>query len=406
MNKTSRIIGGILLVTGTTIGAGMLALPVSTGLAGFIPSAVMFVLYWIYMSFTALLFLEVNLWMGANANILTMAKQTLGRAGEIISWIFYLFLLYALTTAYLAGGGSVFTDFILSITGYQIEEWMSLIPLLIIFGYFVFHGTQSVDYLNRILMLCLTITFIILIALSIPHIDLNLTRHVEWKYLTIASSIAATAYGFHVVIPSLTTYLKRDTNQLRLVILIGSFIPLVVYLIWDFVALGIIPISGPNGIVHGFVEGSNGTHLISQIINNPIITLIARAFAFCAIITSFLGVSLSLIDFLADGLKIEKNFKGKLLLCSIAFIPPLAFTLTDPRAFLTALEFAGAFGVVILLGILPALMVWSGRYIKGFKGPYQAPGGKLALILTVILSFVVIAIEIGNRIGYFSIMKG
>ncbi len=36
IHKSSKVTGGILLVAGTGIGAGMLALPVSTGLAGFI----------------------------------------------------------------------------------------------------------------------------------------------------------------------------------------------------------------------------------------------------------------------------------------------------------------------------------------------------------------------------------
>ena len=59
MNKT---LGAILLVSGTTIGAAMLALPVVTGLAGFIPTALLFILFWAFMLFTAFLILEVNLW--------------------------------------------------------------------------------------------------------------------------------------------------------------------------------------------------------------------------------------------------------------------------------------------------------------------------------------------------------
>lgn len=91
MNQSSRVFGGILLVSGTTIGAGMLALPVCTGLAGFFPSLVLFILYWIFMTYTAFLFLEVNLWMGRSANIISMAKRTLGRWAQIASWIVYLF---------------------------------------------------------------------------------------------------------------------------------------------------------------------------------------------------------------------------------------------------------------------------------------------------------------------------
>lgn len=401
MNSWSRLLGGILLVAGTTIGAGMLALPVSTGLAGFYPAAVLFILYWVYMTFTALLFLEVNLWMEKpGANIISMAKQTLGRAGEVLSWVVYLFLLYSLTTAYLAGGGAIFQDFIADLTGWKMPCWMAPLPLLAIFGYFVYHGARSVDLINRLLMIGLVVAYVTLVGWLSPYVDGELLKHVEWRYVLLAVSVLATSFGFHIIIPSLTTYLKRDVAQLRLVIVIGSLIPLIVYLIWEVLALGIIPIEGMNGLLQGYVEGTNGAHLISLIIDHPWISLLARLFAFFAIITSFLGVTLSLKDFLADGLMIKQNPGGKLLLCGITFIPPLLFSLTSPRIFLTALEYAGAFGVVVLLGLLPALMVWSGRYYKRLHGHYTAPGGRLALIATIAISFAIIAVEIGNKLGW------
>lgn len=105
MKGHSQLIGGILLVSGTTIGAGMLALPVSTGLAGFIPSIILLFVFWLYMTYTAFLMLEVNLWMGPHTNLISMAKNTLGTIGEGVSWLTYLFLLYSLTTAYVAGAG-------------------------------------------------------------------------------------------------------------------------------------------------------------------------------------------------------------------------------------------------------------------------------------------------------------
>src|SRR5271155_679249 len=115
-----RLIGGILLVSGTTIGAGMLALPIVTGFAGFWPSVALFIVYWLYMTFTAFLMLETNLWMEEHTNLITMAKRTLGRGGQILSWIIYLFLLYTLTTAYLAGGGPIFLETFEALTGWHL----------------------------------------------------------------------------------------------------------------------------------------------------------------------------------------------------------------------------------------------------------------------------------------------
>ena len=60
--KHGSILGGMLLITGSCIGAGMLGLPILTGLAGFYPTLVMFFLAWAFMTTTALLLVEVNGW--------------------------------------------------------------------------------------------------------------------------------------------------------------------------------------------------------------------------------------------------------------------------------------------------------------------------------------------------------
>lgn len=108
---------------------------------------------------------------------------------------------------------------------------------------------------------------------------------------------------------------------------------------------------------------------------------------------------MSLLDFLADGLKIKKTPQGRFGLYLLTFVPPLFITLYDPRAFLSALEYAGAFGVVTLLGLLPALMVWSGRYSKKYTSSYETPGGKAGLIVIIVISTAVILLEIANKSG-------
>jgi tyrosine-specific transport protein len=397
MSNLPRLLGAILLVSGTTIGAGMLALPIVTGFAGFIPATLLFILYWIFMTFTALLMLEVNLWMGENTNLITMAKNTLGNGGKICSWVIYLFLLYSLTTAYIAGSGPIFIDFTHQLTGYTMPPWFGPFPLLLLFGFFVYQGARAVDYANRFLMFGLALTFILMTLFLTPEVQPALLKHMDWSALWIAVSIVSTSFGFHIIIPTLTDYLKRDAAQLRTVILVGSVAPLVIYILWNFLALGIIPL---DELTKGYAEGLDGATLLSQLLGRSDLALVASFFSLFAIVTSFLGVSLSLRDFLADGLNISKTHQGRALLYVLTFAPPLALALTDPRAFLHALEYAGAFGVVTLLAILPIMMVWKGRYSQHREGPYQAPGGKWALVVAMIISLSVIGIEIANKTGY------
>lgn len=400
MNHYLRLLGGILLVSGTTIGAAMLALPIVTGFAGFFPSVVLMVGYWIYMSFTAFLMLEVNLWMGPHTNLISMAQHTLGRGGKILCWMIYLFLLYTLTTAYLAGGGPILLDIWNILTGFSIPSWLSPFPLLFIFGFFVYQGARSVDYANRILMLGLAISYLLMILFLSPHIDPALLVHRDWSKVWIALSIISTSFGFHIIIPTLTDYLNRDVKQLKMVLILGSLIPLLVYISWEFLSLGIIPLNGEHGLMEGYKNGYDGATLLGMYLGKNDIGLLARFFSIFAILTSFLGVSLSLRDFLSDGLKIEKTGMGRFVLYLLTFVPPLVITLIDPRAFLNALEYAGAFGVVTLLGLLPVLMVWRGRYVQKREGEYKTPGGQWALAAAFIVSLIVIAIELANKLGF------
>ncbi len=396
MKQHSKLVGGILLVAGTATGAGMLALPVSTGMAGFLPSLLLFVFYWIYMTYTAFLMLEVNLWVSEGTNLVSMARSTLGKGGRILSWCVYLFLLYALTTAYIAGSTPIVIDAIQAVSGIVLPEWAGAIPLLVIFGFFVYRGTKAVDRVNRLLMLGLVIAYAAMVIFLTPHVSAQLLMHIDMKYVFMGVSVVATSFGFHIIIPSLVTYLERDIKKLKRVLWIGGAIPLLVYVSWEFLALGIIPIEGKNGIIEGYRDGSNGVHLLTAFLGHSAIAMIARFFSFFAIVTSFLGVSLSLSDFLADGLRIKKTRSGRAMLYGLTFLPPLVITWIDPRAFLSALEYAGAFGVVTLLGLFPALMVWSGRYRKHLDtgAPFRTPGGKVALALVMLISCGVIALEI------------
>ncbi|SCA63623.1 hypothetical protein SCG7086_AY_00010, partial [Chlamydiales bacterium SCGC AG-110-P3] len=57
---------------------------------------------------------------------------------------------------------------------------------------------------------------------------------------------------------------------------------------------------------------------------------------------------------------------------------------------------AGGFGCALLLGLLPVLMVWSGRYTLGLGGDHQLSGGKVVLGLLVLF----VAIEVGCEIAH------
>ena len=119
----SRLFGGILLVAGTTIGAAMLALPLSTGLGGFFPALGLFTLVWAVMLWVGYLIVEVNLAYEGDVNFVTMVRDTLGPVGEFVTWLLYLGLFYSLLAAYISGSGPLFLDGIQNVFSLNLPNW-------------------------------------------------------------------------------------------------------------------------------------------------------------------------------------------------------------------------------------------------------------------------------------------
>ncbi len=391
MARMSRLIGGILLVSGTSIGAGMLALPVITSFGGFFPALGLFGFCWLFLFATSWLLLDVNLSFPGEVNLISMAGRTLGIPGRILCWVTYLLLLYSLTAAYISGSAPLFLEAISSVIGWAPPNWFGPIPVLVLFGFFVYLGTSSVDRANRFLMFCLIATYLLLIAFLPPQIEPSYLLHIDMKAIWIAVPILFTSFGFHIIIPTLTTYLHHDVKMLRKTLFFGSLIPLVVYIIWELLILGVVPLQGESSLFSAWQNGETGAAPLSAILQVPWIGVIAKAFSFFAIVTSFLGVSLSLTDFLSDGLKMKRFSFGRELSSLLTFIPPLFFVYTYPRGFILALQYAGFF-VVILLCLLPALMAWTLPHYRSIKR-------RLFLILILLLSCLVIVLDVFEEMG-------
>ncbi|MGD9590898.1 MAG: amino acid permease [Candidatus Berkiella sp.] len=391
-------IGGVALLAGTAIGAAVLALPVITAHLGFMQTVLIYVICWVFMTLGALYILEVNLLVGYGTNLISMADKTLGKFGRYFTWIVYLILLYALTAAYLSGLGAWITQGVAQID-IVISTFESAVLATLFTMSVIMLGTAVTDWINRFLMIGLISAFATLLSVIFKHIDPALLLVTPDIIDIRPLPLIITAFGSAIVIPTLTEYLHGKPKQLLYVVIIGSAIPLLAYIIWESAILGIIPLHADKGLLYIQKHGHAATDVTSalkSILNNSLITLASMYFSIFALITSLLGVCLSLFDFLADGLHLPKTTKTRLLLSLITFVPPLCFIIFFPRGFTFALSFAGIF-VAILLGILPAVMAWRGRYHLKEEKPIQVFGGKAMILLTIAFFLFIGAIECFNQ---------
>jgi tyrosine-specific transport protein len=241
--------------------------------------------------------------------------------------------------------------------------------------------------------------FVLLVLVGAAYVKPVLLLRTDPVYAASALPLLVIAFGFHNMIPSLTGYLKGDLKRVRITIIGGSLMAFAIYLIWEVLVLGIVPLGGPNGLSASLKNDHEASQAIAAIIGSPTVRIFSQGLAFFAILTSFLAQALSLVHFLADGLKVDYKKQESFTLCTVALLPPLILSLIYPQLFFKALNFAGGICAVILFGLLPVAMIWIGRYRKATPGTYQVPGGKPALVLIFAFALFILFIQISTMLG-------
>ena len=397
MNKT---LGSTLITSGTMIGAGMLAMPLTSAGIGFTFTVVLLVLLWILLTYSALLFVEVYQTAEHDAGIGTLAAQYFGRPGRIVATSVLMIFLYALLSAYVTGGGAILASTLPDFATPDLKMKGSILAFTIFFGIFVAIGTSFVDALNRFLFIAMIAALFIVLGLMIPEIKIDnlMAMPIDKALLISASPVFFTAFGFHGSIPTLNKYLEGDVKALRFSIIVGSAITLVGYLLWQFSTHGVLSqsrfleILNQDPTLNGLIEA------VRVITGSTIITAIVKIFSALALITSFLGVALGLLECIDDLLKRAFNISvNRLSLGFLTFLPPLLFAFFYPEGFILALGYAGqmfAFYAVVL----PAALVWKARH-QHPNLPYRVPGGSGVLLFVSILGIIIVSIPFLIKLG-------
>lgn len=397
MNKT---LGSTLITSGTMIGAGMLAMPLTSAGIGFTFTVVLLILLWILLTYSALLFVEVYQTAEHDAGIGTLAAQYFGRPGRIVATSVLMIFLYALLSAYVTGGGAILASTLPDFAAPDLKMKGSILAFTILFGVFVAIGTSFVDALNRFLFIAMIAALFIVLGLMIPEIKIDnlMAIPIDKALLISASPVFFTAFGFHGSIPCLNKYLEGDVKALRFSIIVGSAITLVGYLLWQFSTHGVLSqsrfleILNQDPTLNGLIEA------VRVITGSTIIAAVVKIFSALALITSFLGVALGLLECIDDLLKRAFNISAnRLSLGFLTFLPPLLFAFFYPEGFILALGYAGqmfAFYAVVL----PAALVWKARH-QHPNLPYRVPGGSGVLLFVSILGTIIVCIPFLIKLG-------
>ncbi|SQI39119.1 Tryptophan permease [Leminorella richardii] len=405
--KRPSVFGGAMIIAGTAVGAGMFSIPIVTSGVWFSGSTLMLVYTWFCMFLSGLMLLEANLNYEAGASFHTVVKGLLGNVWNTINGLSVAFVLYILTYAYISAGGSIISHTLSSV--FAINQTIAGLAFAILVAFIVWLSTRAVDRINTILIGGMVITFVFSVSDMFvqvqPEVLFN-QKESDAQYLPYA--LAALPYllasfGYHGNIPGLAKYYKKDAKSVVYSLLIGTLIALAIYLLWQYVIQGNVPRPAFKEVI---AEGGNIGNLLAQLDNGtvtPLVKQLLNAFSYMALASSFLGVSLGLLDYIADFFKFEDSPAGRTKSALITFVPPTVAALLYPDGFLYAIGFAGLAATVWAV-IVPAFLARASR--KQFpQAEYRAPGGTFAIYFVVLFGAINIIAHVSSTLNLLPVYR-
>ncbi len=370
-----KMMGSSLIIAGTALGAGMLAIPMVLAQFGLLYGTLLMVLICFGTTYAALLLLEATIKAGGGLGLNSIARKTLGKQGQLLTNGLLYALLICLLMAYILGAGDLLSK-LLSNFGVEITATTSQTVFTLLAGAVVASGTGVIDKLNRALFFVMLASLFATMAFLAPSMTqenlMQVTSH-DHVELIKTSAILFTSFGFMVVIPTLVSYNHEATDkQLRNMVIIGSLIPLVCYLCWLFAVVG-------NLSEEQFRSFENVSDLMAAFeAQSPWVGNVLSTFTGLALLTSFFGVAMALFNQNKDMF----NQNTAVTYC-ISFILPLAGSLLAADKFLQVLNYAGII-LVFLAAFVPLVMVHKQRFMKVAEDRYSAEGGRPMMLFSLL----------------------
>ncbi len=392
----SSVWASALLISGTSLGAGLLALPVQTGLAGLIPALTGLFFIWMLMVLTGLILADCFVVMKQpSAGLFSLYKQHLGKWSGWLVTPTFLLIFYGVMVAYLSGSSAVLADLL------HLPK-MEVLFLLLFFAVssgVVLFGMELINRANAGFMMLLVGSFIALLLLVGTNMDQTNFVSIDWDFLPSALPIIVCAFAYQTILPSICTNLSNDRRQIRKAIWYGTLLTFIINALWVIAVIGVLPVDGgPNSLLAAFKQNQPATIPLAGAVHSDALRLWGLIFSMAALFTSYVAVGEGLRSFLADLLaKTPIKTGSKIIIPAMTFLPPLAVALLYPQIFLKMLNLVGGLGVMILFGLLPGLV-----FLRRALGEKNRTKQWLGLLLCLIC-VVLIGLECAQEAGLLQI---
>ncbi len=364
---------------GTIVGAGILGIPYVVAKAGLLYGLILILLFGFTIMMLNFFTGEVVLRTKTQHQLPGYAEKYLGKNGKRFMMLSMLISIYGALTAYLIGEGNTF---------YTLFKIWSPLTFSIIFFVITFliiyRGVKATGRAELILISLLILVVIAIGVFSANKIDSSNFSSFNPAFFFLPYGVILFAYAGMPAVPEMQEQLQGQKKKLKKAIMWGSILPIILYLAFAFIIVGVIGIENFDALQ----PNERIATIALSYYSVPLLGLFANLLAILAMFTSYLTLGIALLEVYEYDYKIPKW-----IAFIVTFSLPLAIVLFDLTSFITVLGITGAFAVG-LEGIIVVLMYWKAKTLGKRKPEYQMGNHKILGSFLILLFAVGIIYQI------------
>ena len=362
MKKETQLFEAIAIMVGTIIGAGIFGIPYVIYQAGFLTGILLMFIIAAAICLIHLYIGEIALSTEKIHQLTGYAEKYLGVKGKYAMFVSVFFGFYGALLAYVIGEGQALA----ALFGGN-SFWYSL-GFFVVAAFLVYKGMNIVKKADFFLSFLVLLIVFVIALVGAPHLNWRNLQEFNLLKILIPYGVIFFAMGGVSAVPQLREVLRGREKQIKKAIIIGTGMPLLVYLLFTFMVIGI----------SGSMITEVATVGLGRIVGESMI-LFGNLFAVLAMTTSFLTLGLALKSTYLFDFKLKPG-----LAWGLTVALPLIMFILGLHSFVRVIGLAGALGGSIE-GLLILLIVYKLKNKRERQPEYQISKNPILMGLLALL---------------------
>jgi tyrosine-specific transport protein len=366
----------IAIMVGLIVGAGILGIPYIIAKTGFFIGLAIIVAI-------GLVFLVLNLYMGeivlrtkGRHQLTGYMEKYLGKFGKLGMMFSMMFGIYGALTAYLIGEGETLRTIFAPII--DLPAAVYIILFLTFCGFFMLRGLKQAGKMELLTISIMLFVIFLISILSLPFFEISNVFEFHPEHFLLPLGVIIFSFISSASVPEVAMLLEKDKKKIKKALIIGSVIPIFIYIVFSLSIIGAIGIEQFD-----MLEPNQRIATVAlSFYTTPLLGLFANLFAVAAMATSFVALGIALMQMYQFDYKLSKKMSFGLVL-----VLPLVLALSNISSFITVLGITGIIAGA-LDGILIVLAHWKVKKM-GSRKPEFSISKSYLLGSLLILVFVI-----------------